>query len=250
MIDFPDAVKQVSDDYLERVRSLLSGVPAHEREEFLREIHSHIYEAYQQEPVTDEMARILRVLRKLGEPAELVAGKLPETIARSGRRRRMPLYVFGGIFLAMAAIPLGFGGIAIFALAVAALAAFVVFYHAATAALLLMSAGFMAMAVVRMFISVSWEQMVNLGLLELDVSVYRYLDGMPISEQGMIMTAIAALLAVIGIGMLRMGARLRRGARFLMTLGFDRFRRSAEWARRTVWPLAGWARPVQGLSRV
>jgi len=56
-------------DYLERMKTQLRLVPAREQDEFLREIQSHVYEAYQQTPGEDDVAKILAVLRSLGEPA-------------------------------------------------------------------------------------------------------------------------------------------------------------------------------------
>ena len=76
----------------------------------MREIQSHVYEAYQQMPGEDDVARIFAVLRNLGEPGEVVADRLPGAMVRSGTRRNLPLYVAGGILIALFGIPLGFGG--------------------------------------------------------------------------------------------------------------------------------------------
>ena len=62
MNNYPVAVGKIVDDYLERVKSQLRLVPAREQEDFLREIQSHVYEAYQQTPVEDDVARILAVV--------------------------------------------------------------------------------------------------------------------------------------------------------------------------------------------
>ena len=58
MSNYPEAVARIADDYLERVTAQLRLVPAQEHDEFLREIKSHVYEAYQQTPGEDEVARI------------------------------------------------------------------------------------------------------------------------------------------------------------------------------------------------
>jgi len=50
MSAYPEVVAKIASDYLERVKSQLRLVPAHEQVEFLREIESHLYESYQQMP--------------------------------------------------------------------------------------------------------------------------------------------------------------------------------------------------------
>lgn len=48
MNNYPEIVAKIANDYLERVKSQLRLVPAREQDDFLREIQSHLYEAYQQ----------------------------------------------------------------------------------------------------------------------------------------------------------------------------------------------------------
>lgn len=93
MNSYPEVVAKIANDYLERVKSQLRLAPVRERNEFLAEIESHLYEAYQQTPGEDDVAGILAVLRNLGEPAEVVSDRLPRTMARSGTKRNLPLYV-------------------------------------------------------------------------------------------------------------------------------------------------------------
>jgi hypothetical protein len=115
---------------LERVKSQLGLVPIREQNEFLREIESHLYEAYQQTPGDDDVARILAVLRNLGEPAEVVSDRLPGTMVRSGTKRNLPLYVVGGILIALFGIPLGFGGLGVLVGILGGLAGMLVAFYA------------------------------------------------------------------------------------------------------------------------
>ncbi len=142
MNNYPEVVAKISNDYLQRVRSKLALVPAHERDEFVREIQSHLYEAYQQIPGDDDVTKILAVLRNLGEPADVVAERLPGAMVRSGRRRRLPLYVIGGILIALFGLPLGFGGAGIVVGVLLAVAGVVVAYYAAAGSILLVGAIF------------------------------------------------------------------------------------------------------------
>ena len=107
MNPYPEVVEKIANDYLERVKSQLRLVPAREKDEFLLEIQSHLYEAYQQMPGEDDVARILAVLRNLGEPADVVSDRLPGTMVRSGTKRNLPLYIVTGILIALFGIPLG-----------------------------------------------------------------------------------------------------------------------------------------------
>ena len=122
MSGYPEPVAAIANDYFERVKAQLAPVPALEQDEFLREIQSHVYEAYQQTLGENDVARILTVLRNLGEPAEVVADRLPGTLLRSGSRRNVPLYILGGLFLALFGIPIGAGGLGVIAGLLGALA--------------------------------------------------------------------------------------------------------------------------------
>ena len=112
------------------MKSQLGLVPIREQNEFLREIESHLYEAYQQTPGDDDVARILAVLRNLGEPAEVVSDRLPGTMVRSGTKRNLPLYVVGGILIALFGIPLGFGGLGVLVGILGGLAGMLVAFYA------------------------------------------------------------------------------------------------------------------------
>lgn len=52
----PEPVAAIATDYLERVKAQLGPVPAREQEEFLREIQSHVYEAYEQTSDENDVA--------------------------------------------------------------------------------------------------------------------------------------------------------------------------------------------------
>lgn len=121
---------------MERVKTQLRLVPIREQNEFLAEIESHLYEAYRERPEEDDVARILAVLRNLGEPAEVVSDRLPRTMARSGTKRNLPLYVVGGILIAVFGIPLGFGGFGVVVGFLAALAGMLVAFYATAGSIL------------------------------------------------------------------------------------------------------------------
>jgi uncharacterized membrane protein len=246
MNQYTEAVQQILDDYLDRLRLGLAALPPAEREEFVREIASHIYEAYQLEPVGSEVARILAVLRKLGEPSEVVAGRLSEAVVRSGRARRAPLYVLGGILLAMFGAPLGVGGMAFLGGVLATLACAVAAYYLFTGAILFSGALLGALAMIRLVLPDIWVKLHAAGVIQ----VGDWFDQLRQTDQVIMLGGCAALLVISGIWLLRGGRHMVRGIRFLMRLATDWLLGAAARLRRLFghertapgnWSAATWA---------
>lgn len=234
MNNYPEVVATIANDYLERVKLQLRLVPARERDEFLREIQSHLYEAYQQAPGDDEVARILGVLRNLGEPAEVVSERLPGAMVRSGAKRNQLLYVAGGILIALFGIPLGFGGVAVLMGLLLALAGILAAYYAIAGSVLFSGAVFMLMGMTQIVLPQLWDKLTMLGFIQINGPPAQFLDGFSPSDQGLVMILFAALLAAGGLSMLRLGKRMLLGLRFLFALTFDWMRRSAQSVRKAV----------------
>jgi uncharacterized membrane protein len=232
MNNYPEVVAKIANDYLERVRLQLNLVPAPERDEFLREIQSHIYEAYQQTPGEDEVARVLAVLRNFGEPAEVVSERLPGAMVRSGAKRSQWLYVAGGILIALFGIPLGFGGVAVLIGLLAALSGLVVAYYATAGSILLAGAMLMLMGLTQFALPQLWDKFITLGFIHIGGLPAEFLDRFSPSDQGLLMILFATLLAGGGLSMLKLGKRILLGLRFLFALAFDRIRRFAQRLRR------------------
>jgi uncharacterized membrane protein len=228
---YPEVVAKIVNDYLERVTVQLRLVPAREQDEFLREIQSHIYEAYQQAPGDDDVARMLGVLRNLGEPAEVVADRLPGAMVRSGAKRHLPLYVIAGIFIALFGIPLGFGGVGVLVGLLAAVAGILVAYFAAAGSILLVGAIFALLSFVRFALPDVWDKLVMLGVIQINGPVAEYFDRLTPPEQALLMILIAIVFAAAGLALLWVGRYLLRGMRFLLSLTFDWTRRFAQTVR-------------------
>jgi uncharacterized membrane protein len=111
--DFPESVEKIVNDYLDRLGSRLTGMPDGDRSELVNEIRSHIYESYTAEGGGDEIARILAVLRRLGEPADVIASRMPQAVTRLGKLRKAPLYILAGVLIACLGVPLGMGAAAL-----------------------------------------------------------------------------------------------------------------------------------------
>src|SRR3982751_4255385 len=218
MNNYPEAVAKISNDYLERVKSQLRLVPSRERDEFLREIESHVYEAYQQTSGEDDIAKILIVLRNLGEPAEVVADRLPAAMVRSGTGRNLPLHIVGGIVIALFGIPLGFGGVAALVGILVALGGILAAYYVTVGAVFLTSTLFMLLGLARLYPPGLWDRLVTLGVIQIHGPLAEFLNQVAPSSQGFFMIVFASVLAVTGLGMARLGRYLVRGLRFLFSL--------------------------------
>lgn len=202
MNNYPEVVAKITNDYVERVKSKLRRVPAHERDELVREIQSHVYEAYQQMPGDDDVARILAVLRNLGDPAEVVSDRLPGTMVRSGTKRNLPLYVVGGILIALFGVPLGFGGIGVLVGLLGALTGVLVAYYATAGSILLVGAVFGSLGLTRIVVPELWDKLVTLGFIQMNGPVADFLDHFPAFDQGLLLLLFASVFVVSGLGML------------------------------------------------
>jgi uncharacterized membrane protein len=232
MNSYPEAVAKIANDYLERVKAQLLRVPVRERTEFLGEIESHLYEAYQQTPGEDDIARILAVLRNLGEPADVVSERLPHTMVRSGAKHNLPLYIVGGTLIALFGIPLGFGGLGVLVGILGALAGLTVAFYATAGSILLVGSLFMLLGLTRMLLPQLFDRLVVLGVVQITPPGSDFLDQFSPSEQGLLMMMFGSAWLACGVGMLWLGKHLLRGLRFLFGLLVDRTRRFAEVVRR------------------
>jgi hypothetical protein len=187
-----------------------------------------MYETYQQTPGDDDVVRILAVLRRLGEPAEVVADRLPRTMVRSGTKRNLPLYIASGILIALFGIPLGSGGVGVLVGLLCALAGLVVAYFAFTGSILLVGAVFGTLGLTRILVPELWDKLVMLGFIQIDGPVADFLEHFPPFDQGLLLLLVASVFIASGWGLLRLGRYLLRGLHFLFSLALDWTRRLAQ----------------------
>jgi uncharacterized membrane protein len=242
MSPYPEVVAKIVNDYLERLRSQLRLVPAREREEFLLEIQSHLYESYQQMPGDDDVARILAVLRNLGEPADVVSDRLPVAMVRAGTKRNLPLYILSGILIALFGIPLGFGGVGVVVGLLGALAGLVAAYYAVAGSALLVGGVFALVGATRILFPALWDKF---AFIQFNGPPPEFLDHLSASDQGFLMLLFASLFLACGWGMLMLGKYLLRGLRFLVGMTFDRVRQFAQSVRRKLRQEKREGRPIE-----
>ena len=210
---FSGPVAQIVDNYLERLKKGLKGLPGKDRDELAKEINSHIYESFRNDPTPDEVARILKVLDKLGEPADVISARMPEAMVTLGKKRRLPFLILAGLLIAFFGVPLGLGGLsAAVGIIIGVLAVIVSFYIVAFSLIL---AGWLSavLLIVRLVVP---------GFLDPWVNIYPLV---PDPTFNIVIYIVGALvLSAIGFGMLWLGSRMMRGVRFVFRLLFAKIK--------------------------
>jgi uncharacterized membrane protein len=208
---FSGPVAQIVDNYLERLKKGLKGIPAKDQDELIKEITSHIYESFRNEPNGDEVSRILKVLDKLGEPAAVISARMPEAMVTLGKKKKLPFLILAGVLIAFFAVPLGLGGLsAAVGLIIGVLALIVSFYIVAFSLIL---AGWLSavIMIVRLF---------SPGFLDPWIDIYPLVSDPTFNAIIYIFGAL--LIAALGFGLLWLGSRMMRGVRFVFRLLFDK----------------------------
>jgi len=248
MNHYSDVVEKIVDNYMDRLRNRLRAVPARERDEFLQEIQSHIYESYLQaggksesmdSADSDDLTRILGVLGKLGEPAEVVADRLPEVMMSSGTRRKFPLHIVAGVLIALFGIPLGFGGIAVVAGVLVALAGIVLSFYATMALVFLAGTLLLTLGLTRIYEPAVWDKLLAYGVIQMDGPPAALFDQLTPLGQGVFMIIVAGIFVICGLAMLWLGKYLTRGLLLLFALVIDWIRKLAARIRNRVFPIGG-----------
>ncbi len=223
MNEYPPVVEKIVSDYLLRLKSQLGTIPTPEHQEILKEIESHIYESYNAETADDEVDRILSILRKLGEPAEVLSSRVPRAMVAIGKRKKLPLYILGGAIALLFGVPLGLGGVALLVGLLVALFGLLVAYFALGTSLVVGGLLIMVSGGLLVFYPEMASRLLYMGYLHLDWGASE-LNQMPIVYQGVLFLLIGLILAAVGLGLLWLGKYLLKGLRYLLTLAGQKIR--------------------------
>ncbi len=204
--DFSEQVGKIVDNYLDRLRGHLRGLPEKDREELVRELYSHIYESYLGDTTDDDIQRILNVLDRLGEPSEVVASRLSGTMKRMGKRRNLPFYILAGFFIGIFGLPLGAGALALLIGLGITLAALIFTYYVTAGVLVLGGWVTMIVTTIRLFYP---------DFLIGHVGTLDQFFAPPLSV--ILNFAASAVLILMGLGMFWLGRHILSGARFLFS---------------------------------
>jgi len=214
--ELPHAAERIASDYMDRLTERLTGMPISDRRELMNEIRFHIYDSYMSETTGDEIERILTVLRRLGEPEDVISSRMPQAVERLGKGKKAPLYILAGILIALFAVPLGLGAIGVLIGLLAALFGLVIAYYGLGVSLAV--SGFLSALVC--FIAV-----VSPDLLErINYAVgYQFIGYEPIIFRdpqlgGLIGLIVSLILLGLGVLILWSGKYLWRGFCFVTVL--------------------------------
>ncbi len=219
MNDFSEAVGKIVENYLNRLKQHLRGLPEADQQEFVKEIHSHIYESFRDDSTENEVERILKVLDKLGEPADVISSRVSPAIVKMGKKKRLPFYILAGTAIALFGVPLGLGGISI-------LLAFFITILALLATYYLVAGSLLVGGWIGMIASIL--ALVNphfLDNLEPHIQImFLRANSLDPTLNAIISLVISAILSVVGIVLLWLGKYMMRGIRFLFNLTLEKIK--------------------------
>lgn len=211
--ELTEPVEKIIQNYLNRLKRHLKGLPENEQEELLKEVHSHIYESYINDPSDNEVERIFDVLDRLGEPAEVASSRMSNAIVTMGKKKKLPFLILSGLLIGLIGVPLGIGGAGIlFGLLSTVLVLILSFYILAFS---LLFTGWIG-------VIVSIVRLINPYFLDTYIQMYPLLPD-PVANAVVYIFA-SLLLAALGIGMLLLGRYLMRGFRFMVHVTFEKIR--------------------------
>jgi len=219
---FSGPVAQIVDNYLARLRKGINGFPAKDQEELVKEIHSHIYESFRNDPTENEVDRILKVLDKLGEPANVISARMPEAMVTMGKKKKLPFYILAGVLIALFGVPLGMSGLGVAVGLIFSVLALVLSFYIVAFSLILTGWLTAVILIIRVF---------SPGFLEPWIDIYSLVPDPTLNTVIYIFGAL--LIAALGFGLLWLGTRMLRGIRFVFRFLFEKIR---NWRRRAAVP--------------
>ena len=215
--NYPQPVEKIVDNYLERLEGYLQGLPGSDKEEFIKEIESHIYESYQNDAAGDEVDRILRVLRKLGEPGDVYAKKAPEAIVKMGSDRKRPLYILGAILIAFFALPLGMGAVGVIIGIIGAIFGLLAAYFVTAFSFVL--AGFLG--IIFSIIKIAHPEFLDEVVIKLGGQVSHFFHP---TLEGILGLIACLILTGLGVLMFYFGRNIFKGLKFLWNISIAKIK--------------------------
>jgi uncharacterized membrane protein len=216
---FSGPVAQIVDNYLGRLKKNLKGIPVKDQEELVKEIHSHIYESFRADTAGDEVTRILRVLDKLGEPANVISSRMPEAMVTLGKKKKLPFLILAGVLIAFFGVPLGMGGLSAAVGIIIGVLALILSFYIVAFSLILTGWLTAVILIIRVF---------SPGFLDPWIDIY------PLVSDPTLNTVIyifgALLMAALGFGMFWLGTRMMRGVRFVFRFLVEKIK---NWRKRS-----------------
>ena len=211
--EFSETVDKIVENYLNKFKQRLKSFPEQDRDELVKEIHSHIYESYTNDPTESEVERIFNVLDKLGEPDDVIASRMPDAMVSMGKKKKRPLYILAGIFIALFGLPLGLGGVAVLFGFVITLLALIFSYYVFAFSLVL--AGWIGAII-------SVIKIINPYFLDTYIEWTPFISDPTLN--GIIALFVSLIMAAMGILLFWFGRYIMRGFKFLVSLPFEKIK--------------------------
>jgi len=214
--DFSEPVAKIVENYLMRLKQHLRGLPEKDQQELIKEIHSHIYESFREDSTENEVDRILKVLDKLGEPADVISSRMSPAMVQMGKKKKLPLYILAGVAIALFGVPLGLSGISILLALFITILALLASYYLIAGSLLV--CGWIGMIV-------SILVLINPSLLD-GLGPYVQFPSLSsdLTLNAILSLVVSAILSIVGIVLLWLGKYAIRGIKFLFNLTLEKIR--------------------------
>ncbi len=216
--NFSESVKKIVDNYLAKLKSHLKGIKETDQDELITEINSHIYESFKNDQTENEIDRILNVLNKLGEPADVISRRMPKAMVEMGKEKKLPTYILAGVLIALFGLPLGISGIAVLFSIIIVFFSLIFSYFVTAIALVV--AGLLG-------IIASIVRIADPGFLENFLEVNRInLIGIQVANpvvEGIIGIFVCMLICAIGVLMLYFSKYIIRGIKFIFNFFTEKF---------------------------
>lgn len=212
--NYSDSVEKIVNNYMKRLKDKLKGLPESDQADLAKEIQSHIYESFVNDPTEDEVERIFNVLDRLGEPAEVISARMPDTMVQVGKKKKLPLLILIGVLIGLFGIPLGLGGIALLFGIIVTVAALVFTYYILCFSLIIGGWIGMIAGVIRIFAPEFLDKY--------DIVAHNLFDD-PVLD-GVIGIGVSMVCAAFGIILLLLGRHVWRGFTYLINLPFAKIR--------------------------
>jgi len=221
---YSPSAQAVINDYLDRLKYRLAGFPPADREDLLREIRCHIDEAFASESGGAEMERLLRILRRLGEPADVISERMSPAMVKLGKKKGLPFYILSGVLIVLFGLPLGAG---VFGILIGVLAAIVglLLAYFATAISLVVSGALGIIASFIVIIDPAIIERINLAFGGAE-NMHLIPSGIFFSPEteAFVCLILCIILAGLGALMLRGGRYLLRGIGYLFKISWEKVR--------------------------
>lgn len=91
------ASQKIYDDYIKRIKRMLSDIPKEDRLDVLMEFNSHIYESTHNSSIADEVDDLMDVVEKLGAPEVVLIPLKAQKKLDQATRTFNPIHVFKAI---------------------------------------------------------------------------------------------------------------------------------------------------------